>query len=102
MQQHLDLHLQPLGFDWALTWEDNVTEANLHVQLVDSDITVTWEENAARADLHVQPFDCYRVLLAHSPGSADGLLLQGWVHSRLQQEDMAGCSQVDAHSPCLD
>lgn len=40
-----------------------------------------------------------RALLAHPPGTSNGLLLKSRIQCRLQQEHMIGCCQIDAHCP---
>ena len=53
---------------------------------------------ASEVDLDVKPLDGNLSLLAHAPGSPNGLLLQGWVQCRLQNENIVGRGEVDAHT----
>ena len=55
-------------------------------------------DDLPRPDLDMEPLDSDWALLAHAPGAPNGLLLQGWVQGRLQNEDMVGGGQVDAHT----
>ena len=48
--------------------------------------------------LHKEALDNDRTLLTHTPSTPNGLFLQGRIEHWLQQEDMIGCCQVDAHS----
>ena len=57
------------------------------------------QQNSRRATtcLDVELFDGDGARLAHAEGAANGLVLQGRVHGRLQDEHMVGRSQIDAH-----
>ena len=50
------------------------------------------------SDLDVELLDSDSSLLAHTPCPPNSLLLQCWVQGRLQNEDMVGRSEVDAHT----
>ena len=59
--------------------------------------TVTTATAALWEYLDIQLLDGDLSLLAHAPGAANGLLLQGGVQGGLQNEHMVGGGQVDAH-----
>lgn len=50
------------------------------------------------AHLDIELLDSDLSLLTHAPGPPNGLLLKGWVQSGLQDEDMVGRGEVDAHT----
>ena len=52
----------------------------------------------ADSDLDIELLDSDFSLLAHAPGTPDSLFLQGWVQGGLQNEDMVGRGEVDAHT----
>ena len=52
----------------------------------------------SNADLDIELFDSDLPLLAHAPGLPNSLLLKGRVEGGLQDEDMVGRGQVDAHT----
>ena len=67
----------------------------MHFNIRDDSKAAEGQGRGARLD--VELFDGDGARLAHAEGAADGLVLQGWVHGRLQDEHMIGRRQVDAH-----
>ena len=49
-------------------------------------------------DLDKELLDSDLPLLAHAPGSPNCLFFQGWVQGWLQNEDIVGRGEVDAHA----
>ena len=50
------------------------------------------------ADLDKEFLDSDLPLLTHAPGSPNCLLFQGWVEGGLQDEDIVGRCEIDAHT----
>ena len=55
-------------------------------------------EHDMNPNLDKELFDSDLPLLTHTPGSPNCLFFQGWVQGRLQNEDIVGRGEVDAHT----